>query len=199
MEDSTIGTAMDNSANKPSQTRVIFYVALGIFLFVALISGLYLTQNTQNLGKRAETADSCQGDGKIIADPGQSCPGGFDPIGVIDGGSTGGDGGSLGDGGNTPGGDGGSQQPGGGSRLCCQRRDAPPTEVPPPPPLDPTPTKVTDEPPTPTTSTPPDDPTPTTPGSPPVCGDNLVELQLEFACLKDCSSSTLPVEPPQTE
>ncbi|OGK15947.1 hypothetical protein A2690_00645 [Candidatus Roizmanbacteria bacterium RIFCSPHIGHO2_01_FULL_39_12b] len=116
MDNSLNGSGVETGTMPKISTNVVLYVAAGVFLLVALLAGLYLTSQTQNVGKKAQTPDSCQGDDKIIAG---ECPSGYVPIGTVGGRTQDGSG---------AGGD--TQVISGKTQLCCQRQEQP-TSIPP--------------------------------------------------------------------
>lgn len=128
MDEQLNNLGANNNLKRHSSANVVAYVVVGVVLFIALIAGLYLTSQTQNIGKKAQTPNSCQGEDKVIAGV---CPQGYVPIGTVNTGTQ--DGGR-----NTSD---GQVIDVGSSQLCCQRQiqtptsepptNAPPTDVPP--------------------------------------------------------------------
>lgn len=105
MEDSLHNTGSSGGFMQNMTTKNLFFVFSGVFLFVALMSGLYLSTENQNIAPRAEVPSSCQGENVYVAD---NC-GGDSIVGSIPGSGLAGAPGST------------------ASQLCCQRQSAPPS------------------------------------------------------------------------
>lgn len=132
MEDSLHNSGVSGGFASSMSTKNLVLVISGVFLFIALLSGLYLSTQTQNIAPKAQVSNSCVGDDKYVA--GQCNPGDT-PVGTV-----GSDPALAGE--VKPEGD-GSQTGETSPQLCCQRQVIQPTLVPPIVPTDiPIPTDV---------------------------------------------------------